>query len=249
VVLPVYRTADGPILWPDNNPWWQAWADHLDPERLLRLVLPLGDLEDMATVTADRAMAGDTEALAALGARYTSEDVLLVVATPRGGDQGGAATATTPAALELEMRRGGIEQANPPETFVARPDETLQDLMVEAVVGLQDSLDERWKRDHLLRYDQAGSMVVDIPIARLSDWVEISRGLEGLPEVAEIEVTTFARDNVRAQIRYIGEEARLEEAFGRLGLGLSREGESWRLLPTGASPSQGEPASATSTLF
>ena len=29
-------------LWPDDNPWWQAWADHMDPEQLLRLVLPLG---------------------------------------------------------------------------------------------------------------------------------------------------------------------------------------------------------------
>jgi hypothetical protein len=241
VVLPVYRTAGGAILWPDGNPWWQAWAEHLDPERLLRLVLPLGDLEDMATVTADRAMAGDTDALAGLGARYASDDVLLVIATPRGAggasEGGGASSATAPAALELELRRGGIEQANPPETFVARPGETLEELMAEAVIGLQDSLDERWKRDNLLRYDQAGSMVVDIPIARLSDWVEIHRGLQGLREVAQVEVTAFTRNNVRAQIRYIGDEFGLEEAFGRLGLALSREGESWLLLPMGASPS------------
>jgi hypothetical protein len=247
VILPVYRTADGPLLWPDNNPWWQAWADHLDAERLLRLVLPLGDLEDMATVTADRAMAGDIDALAALGGRYASDDVLLVVATPRGAGGAGEPSMATAPALELEMRRGGIEQTNLPETFVARPGETLEDLMAEAVIGLQDSLDERWKRDNLLRYDQAGSMVVDIPIARLSDWVEISRGLQGLAEVVQVDVTTFARDNVRAQIRYIGDELRLEQAFGRLGLALSREGEPWLLLPMGASPSQGGPANATST--
>ena len=61
MILPVYRTGEGARLWPENNPWWQAWAKHLDSERLLRLVLPLGDLQDMATVTPDRAMAGDTE--------------------------------------------------------------------------------------------------------------------------------------------------------------------------------------------
>ena len=49
VVLPVYQVPGGPRLWPEDNPWWQAWADNLDPERLLRLVLPLGDLEDMPT--------------------------------------------------------------------------------------------------------------------------------------------------------------------------------------------------------
>ena len=244
VVLPVYRTAAGAQLWPDDNPWWQAWAEHLDPERLLRLVLPLGDLEDMAAVTPDGAMAGDPVALAALSQRYGSDDVLVAIATARGG---AAAAATQPPALELEMRRGGAEQANPPETLVAAPGQTLEGLMAEAVVGVQDSLDEQWKNANLLRYDQRGVMVVDIPIARLSDWVEISRGLDGLTEVTDVTIATFARDKVRAQIRYIGDEIRLEEALGRIGLALSREGESWQLLPMGGSPSPDEPASATST--
>jgi hypothetical protein len=251
VVLPVYRPAGGAQLWPDGNPWWQAWVDDLDPERLLRLVLPLGDLQDMATVTVDQALAGDAAALAALGQRYGSDDVLVVIATPRGGAVAGAAgtgpAATEPPALELQMRRAGLEQTNPPETFVGGPGQTLEEVMTEAVVGLQDTLDERWKAANLLRYDQAGIMVVDIPIARLSDWVEISRGLEGLTEVAGVEIATFARDNVRANIRYIGDQFRLEEALGRIGLGLSREGDTWLLLPMGESRSPGEPASATST--
>jgi hypothetical protein len=221
VILPVYRTGEGAQLWPENNPWWQAWANHLDSERLLRLVLPLGDLQDMAAVTPDRAMAGDTA--------------------------GAAAPATTPSALELEMRRGGVGETNPPETFVAAPGQTLDDLMAEAVVGVQNSLDEQWKSANLLRYDQRAVMVVDIPIAQLSDWVEISRGLDGLTEVTDVEVATFARDKVRAQISYIGDQLGLEEALRRVGLALSREGESWRLLPMGARPSPGEPASATST--
>ena len=66
-------------------------------------------------------------------------------------------------------------------------------------------------------------------------------------EVTDVEIATFARDKVRAQISYIGDQVRLEEALGRIGLALSREGESWWLLPTGARPSPGEPASVTST--
>jgi hypothetical protein len=251
VVLPVYRGSGGAQLWPDNSPWWQAWAEHLDSERLLRLVLPLGDLQDMATVTADQAMTGDQSALAALGQRYGSDDVLVVIATPRGGGATGPAgegpAATGPPVLQLEMRRAGVEQANPAETFQGDPGQSLDDLMAEAVIGLQDTLDERWKSANLLRYDQGGLMVVDIPIAQLSDWVEISRGLEGLTEVADVEIATFARDSVRAEIRYIGDQVRFEQALGRIGLGLSRKGESWQLLPMGESRSPGEPANATST--
>jgi hypothetical protein len=248
VVLPVYQPAGGPRLWPENNPWWQAWAEHLDSERLLRLVLPLGDLEDMATVTADGAVAGDTAGLEALARRYGAEEVLVVIATPRGGAAAGAEGAAAtgePPALQVAVHRDGI-QGNPPETFQGRPGQTQDDLMAEVVIGLQDTLDERWKEANLLRYDQAGSMLVDVPIEQLADWVEISRGMEGLSEVVGIEIASFARDNVRAQIRYIGDEVRLEEALGRIGLALSREGDTWRLLRTGVNPSPGGVASATS---
>ena len=250
VVLPVYQVPGGPRLWPEDNPWWQAWAENLDPERLLRLVLPLGDLEDMATVTADGAVAGDAAALEALAGRYGATDVLVVVATPRGGATAAAegAPASAPPVLELDVRRGGI-QGNPPETLEGPPGQTLEGLMAEAVIGLQDTLDERWKEANLLRYDQAASMLVDVPIEQLADWVEISRGMEGLTEIVGIDIASFARENVRAQIRYLGDQFRLEEALGRIGLGLSREGESWRLLRMGGRRSPEESANATSRSF
>jgi Uncharacterized protein conserved in bacteria (DUF2066) len=246
VVLPVYQGPDGVQVWPDgDNPWWQAWADNLDPERLLRLVLPLGDLEDMVGLTLEQVQARDPAALATLASRYGSDEVLVVTATP----QAPAGGAQAPS-VQLTMERvGQVEQTNPPETVRGRPGQPLEELLAEAVGSLQNSLDERWKQANLLRFDQAGLMVVDVPIAALSDWVGISRGLESLPEVSQVEVATFARDKVRAQIRYIGDQFRLEQALARLGLALSREGESWLLLPTGGNPRQGEPPSATSTSF
>jgi Uncharacterized protein conserved in bacteria (DUF2066) len=271
VVLPLYDGPDGQHLWPDGNPWWQAWEKNLDPERLLRLVLPLGDLEDMASLKVEQLQARDPTALAALTGRYGSEDALVVTAkvlapaasadhpaadTPPAAATAAAATpadttsSAAPPAVQLTMERiGRVDQLNPPETVHARPGQTLEDLLGEAVRGLQNSLDERWKSANLLRFDQAGLMVVDIPITALSDWVGINKGLESLPEVSQVEIATFARDNVRAQIRYIGDQFRLEQALARLGLALSREGDSWLLRPTGANPSQGEPPSATSTSF
>jgi hypothetical protein len=246
VVLPLYEGPDGVRLWPDDNPRWQAWADNLDPERLLRLVLPLGDLEDMVSLTADQVQARDRSALTSFAERYGSEDALVVSAAPLAAEQ----VAEGAVGVQLAMERiGHVEQVNPPEMIRGRPGQTLEELLGEAVRGLQSSLDERWKSANLLRFDQAGLMVVDIPITALSDWVGINRGLESLPEVSQVEIASFARDNVRAQIRYIGDQFRLEQALAQLGLTLSREGESWLLLPIGRNPSQGEPGSATSTSF
>jgi len=242
VVLPLYEGPDGARLWPDDNPWWQAWSDNLDSERLLRLALPLGDLADMGSLTAQQVQARDRAALASFAGRYGAEDTLIVSARPlETGETVG---------VQLAMERIGlVEQVNPPETIRGRPGQTMEELLGEAVRSLQASLDERWKSANLLRFDQAGLMVVDIPITALADWVGINRGLESLPEVSQVEIASFARDNVRAQIRYIGDQFRLEQALAQLGLTLSREGESWRLLPIGQNPSPDGLGSATSTAF
>ena len=92
-------------------------------------------------------------------------------------------------------------------------------------------------------------MLAGVPIARLADWVAVKRGLERLPEVSDITIQSFARDQVGLEIRYIGDQFRLERALAQLGLALTREGESWLLLPTGGNPSQGGQPSATSTAF
>lgn len=242
VVLPLYEGPEGTRLWPDDNPWWQAWDENMDSERLLRLSLPLGDLEDMTKVSPAQAAAGEPDPLLDLASRYGSQDVLVVSAMVE--QPGNAAEVPI---LRLEARRvGEVERMGEPLSLRGEPGQTLPDLLGEAVTRLQDSLDERWKAANLLRFDEAGLMVVEIPIARLSDWVDINRGLENLPEVSEVDVAAFSQQNVRAQIRYIGDEFSLEEALRRLGLTLSREGDRWLLQPTGgASPSPGGPVNAS----
>jgi len=242
VVLPLYEDAGGPRLWPEEgNIWWQAWVDNLDPERLLRMIMPLGDLQDMAIVTTDDVRAADPGPLSTLARRYGGEDVLVVTAIP-------APEAAGPPSVRLTARRiGAIDASGEPLGFTGGEDQTLEDVLADAVRRLQDRLDEQWKRSNLLRFDQGGLMVVDIPITRLSDWVNVSRGLDSLPEVRRVEIETFARSNVRVELEYIGDQPRLEQAFARLGLALLQEGEAWLLQPTAASPDADDPASATST--
>jgi hypothetical protein len=246
LVLPLYEAGQVGRLWPDDNPWWQAWAEHMDPEQLLRLVLPLGDLEDMAMVSAAQAEAGDPAALTALAARYGAEDTLVVTARPEGGPEREQGSAVGFEAMRIGRER---QLEGQPLSLAVGPDQPLDATLAVAVEQIQASLDERWKSANLLRFDQGGLMLVGVPIARLADWVAVKQRLESLPEVNEIVMASFARDRVGIQIRYIGDEVHLEQALARLGLALTREGESWLLLPTGRNPGQGGQPSATSTAF
>ena len=243
VVVPLYDDPNSPTIWPDNNPWWIAWAEELDSESGLRLVMPLGDLEDVGSVSIDQARAGDAIALRRLANRYGAKDALVMSATPLN-----EAAAGEPLAIRLAARRtGGTDAAGAPFTFQGAPGEPLDNVLRSAVVQLQRSLDEQWKNDHLLRLDTGGLVLVDVPIASLQDWVKINGDLQNLTEVSEIEIASFAQKLVQIQIYYVGDEERFEQALDRIGLALSREGEQWLLQPKGAIPTFDQPPGETST--
>ena len=245
LVLPLFKAPDRTVLWPDGNAWWAAFARKLEAERPLRLIMPLGDLEDVTAMTVQQAEAGDQLALQRLASRYGAEDGIVasaeLLSDPASGD---------PVSIRLNAQRvGNRNERGQAFTLEGAAGEPLESVLERAVVGIQDSLDEQWKRQHILRLDTGGLIFVDIPIDSLADWVTINRDLENLPVVNQVEIAEFAQTLVKAQIYYVGDEARFEQALDGLGLTLSREGESWLLLPTAAIPEVSAPPSGTSTSF
>jgi len=230
VVLPLYQGPNGPVLWPEGNPWWAAWAQKLESERPLRLILPLGDLEDVSAVTVEQAAAGDRLSLQRLASRYGAENGIVVIAEPLSDPAAG-----NPISVRLDaLRAGETSRRGQPITVNGAAGQSMGQVFEAAVVRLQNSLDEQWKSAHILRLDTGGLIFVDIPIDSLADWVRINQGLESLAEVSRVEVASFARNLVQAQIDYVGDEVGFDRALDRLGLSLSRGEESWLLLPTAA---------------
>ena len=190
------RTGQAARLWPDDNPWWQAWAEHIDPEQLLRLVLPLGDLEDMAMVSAAQAQARDPAALAALAARYGAEDTLVVTARTEGGAEPEQVSAV---GLEAERIGRAQQMEGQPLSLAVGPDQPLERAAGEAVSGLQDeprrALEER---QPLALRSRPGSCWSTCRSPGSPIGSRSSSGSERLPEVSEIVMASFARDRVRA---------------------------------------------------
>ncbi|MDH3659616.1 MAG: DUF2066 domain-containing protein [Alphaproteobacteria bacterium] len=245
LVLPLFKAPDGAKLWPEGNPWWAAFAKTLEAERPLRLIMPLGDLEDVGAMSIEQAENGDQLALQRLANRYGAKDGIVASAELLSDPSGDG-----PVSVRLGAERvGSLSRSGQPFTLNGAPGEPLASVLENAVVRLQDSLDEQWKSQHILRLDTGGLIFVDIPIESLTDWVDISRNLENLPVVSQVEIAAFAQTLVKAQIYYVGDEVGFERALDGLGLTLSREEESWLLLPTAAIPRVNEPLNETSTSF
>ena len=80
LLLPVFDVGDGATLWLEPADWRSAWLAHPASEGLVPLILPLGDVMDMAALDPAQALAPSREAILRLAGRYGTEEVVVASA-------------------------------------------------------------------------------------------------------------------------------------------------------------------------
>ena len=80
IVLPVLQIGEELRLWKNPNPWREAWARRGRGGGLVPLIVPLGDLADVALITAEQALQGKAKPLRRIARRYGASDALIAVA-------------------------------------------------------------------------------------------------------------------------------------------------------------------------
>lgn len=227
LVVPAEEREGELVLWAREEPWWQAWERVVAAERALRLVLPLGDLADLAALTPQRVEAGDRDTLARLAERYGAADTVLAIARPRG----------EPAAAGLEVRflaAGGVLRGDPEPLVVAAGG--AGDPLEAGARQSAARLVETWRRAGLVRADRPAALALSVPLADLAGWVQIRRELETLPEVRELRIASIARHRAELVLRYVGDLERLRDGLARRGLELAQEGGGWQLRAADGQP-------------
>lgn len=131
LVVPVFDTGDGATIWLEPGDWRAAWLARPANSGLVPLILPLGDVMDMAAIRPGEALAPSREALMRLAGRYGTEEIVvasayLQLAEPpplldgnpddEGGAAGGAdgaesADGTATGLTEKRRVRGPVEGA------------------------------------------------------------------------------------------------------------------------------------------
>ena len=80
LVVPVFDAGDGATLWLEPPDWRSAWLARPASEGLVPLILPLGDVMDMAALDPAQALAPSREAILQLAGRYGTEEVVVASA-------------------------------------------------------------------------------------------------------------------------------------------------------------------------
>ncbi len=224
LVLPLYRAGGELALWAEDNPWHAAWAELPASDALLPVIVPVGDLADITRIDARQAAAGARERLAEIGARYDAGEVVVAEAAVSRRAGGG------PPRVNVTLRRyreGSVRIGG--GTYGGGEGRSLEEILSAAAAATRTQLEDEWKEANLLRFGEEQSLVVDIPVKGLEDWLDIRRRLDALAFVREMALTALSTRFARVVLHYIGDTRQLSSALAHKGLELSREQDLWVL--------------------
>lgn len=225
LVLPVYQEAGALLLFDDPNPWRDAWGKGAAGDGLVPLVLPLGDLADIAAIGAEQAISGDGQRLSAVARRYGAGDTLVAHATLR------LDPLSRRPNVEVYLTRYGsaLQEQTFVKSYTSKGEENLGDLLARAAADLSRQVQDNWKNDNLLRFTRQAVVAVTVRIGGLGDWLAVRERLGRVAVIRKAELVLLSRDEVRVNLHYIGEPEQLSLALEQADLAISRDGDDWIL--------------------
>ena len=223
LVLPVYEAAGAMSLWDDPNPWRNAWNDLPESDGLVPMILPGGDLQDVRSIGAEQAVGGDEPRIKAIGNRYNVSTVAVAHARldstgrgrprlkvnifPYGSDSRGQA-------FELEFEFDGRR---------------IEDLLSNASARAAANIEDKWKEENLIQYEQNAVLAATLPIRSLTDWVDARKRLAKIAVIERIDLVLFSRNEARLNIYYLGLTQQLALALAQADIKLIQNEGNWTL--------------------
>lgn len=229
LVLPTYEEAGAILLWDVPNPWRSAWEKVPAADGLVPLVLPLGDLTDIAAIGAEQAVRGDTQRLAAIAERYDAGDSLVAHAVKNVDPRSGRIR------IDVSAVRYGAAVAGQTliRTYTSAADETLEMVLARAAAGIAVEIEDDWKRDNLLQFGKPAVIAVTVPIAALGEWLAVRERLSGVALIRDTDVVLMSRTEVRVNLHFIGSTDQLILALAQADLALTQDDAGWILRAQG----------------
>ena len=164
------------------------------------LRLPLGDLMDITTITAQAALAGRDDLLKVIAHRYEVNNILVAHAV-----------------LNIDLRAGGLprvavnlQRFGPGGKSVEVLDYTvrvgndLEEAMARLALLVATDQQEQWKRRTQLSFEEETSLSALVPLSDLSDWLTVRKRLAASAMVSGFHLRGISLQDAQVIIDYLG---------------------------------------------
>ena len=246
LVVPLYRESAGGrlLLWEDPNPWRIAWKGPASDNGLVPFVLPLGDIDDLTTLSMEGAIAGDAEALAVLTSRYGTGGTLVAVAEVSMGSEpstvAGELNETTDtsetinALMTLTARHRDLPTSQVVVSYSGQAGEALEDVLSGAADAAASAVQNIWKAANRVAFNTTNQITALVPVSGLQQWVGIQHQLEAVPLIQRVNLQAMTRDRAQVTLVYAGNIDQFNLALAQKDLAITAEADVWvieSLLP------------------
>jgi len=195
VLIAVLTDETGDKLWDEGNVWTGAWALN-DLENILTpMVMPLGDIGDMTTLTVEQALSGDRIALQAMAERYSADRVIVAHAqTGEAADSLSARFVTYPLGEAAPKSWAGREGGSG----------ALGTSAYRLAARFIDKSEAEWKRDSISRSSERGVLSASVAYQSLDEWQTIRRRLDQIPLIQTVTIVAVSTEGAQVELDYIG---------------------------------------------
>ncbi|NNE24498.1 MAG: DUF2066 domain-containing protein [Rhizobiales bacterium] len=222
LVIPLWRTEQGPVVWEDN-PWRAAWQSLKSENSVVPVLIPLGDISDAQSLTAEEVLAADQAKLEAIGYRYEARAVLVALAEPVGDN-------SVRATMQGKSPVGDISFD---KTYVSA-DGGLADASLQAASRFHKAMIFKWKKSRPpqgLANTNVQVVNIAVPFSSLNEWNAIRGQLSIAPGVTAVEVNSLASTGASVRLTYNIAFEQLRLALQQQRLNLVLVGGTWIVQP------------------
>jgi len=223
IVLPLLRVQATLQLWDSGNLWLKAWRKLPNSDGLIDLIVPKGVTPDIADISPEQAVIGNDERIKSISQRYGAAKALLTVATIK--DLQGKQT--------IELATSWLSPRGSDRTSIKSLNNTkgqpLQSILSDAAIHLRDEIEEDWKKDNLLRFEDSRKLIAQANLQGLSDLVLLKNKLKTNPFVQKIEIVRVSLNSALIRVQYIGHPDQLSLSLSQRDIVLTRGSVYWKL--------------------
>ena len=220
VVVPVWVGLDGPEAWTEN-PWRANWLALNAQDSLVPLVVPLGDLTDSQTLTAEQALNGHQPGLEAMRARYSADAVIVAVAAPLDASTIRATLIGKTAMGPVDFDRTYTAEAGGVAAAAA-----------QAVREFHSAMIAEWRTSRPnVRPAAVQSIRVALPVASLEQWNALRAQLVATPGVAGVDLSSLSGQGAIVQLNFSVPLPDLQAELAERRLDLALMGDTWVIQP------------------
>lgn len=220
VLVAILSDQSGDRLWDEGNAWSKAWANTDLVNTLTPMVMPLGDIGDMTSLSVEQALSGDRVALQAMAERYSADRV--IVAHAQVGD--------TPDSLSARFVTYPTGEAGP-KTWSAQENGTgaLARSAARLAARFIDKSEADWKRDSIARSAERAVLSASVAYQSLGEWQSIRNRLAKIALIQRVTVVAVSTEGAQVELDYIGNVDTLDLNMAQQSLALTDLDGYWYL--------------------